>query len=236
KGYSAAGLRGECAGDGALVGRDATALPGSGFRFPEHQQGLRGCTERDPDERARNEGGLRAWGGLRRRDRRLPDRPDTALPVRRIEGGRGSRSTGVWAIFRDEGRRVSRWMPYGPVAFRRGTAWILVVSGEGDAGGREIFCVRVQGEASSRHHPQPRCGAGGRGVCRKSATRRSLQPWRWAREQRVHTGSDREDRVADRAEIELAVCGRGAQGRSHLLHLESGEVQEPLSEVGDHAE
>jgi CDP-paratose 2-epimerase len=55
------------------------------------------------------------------------------------------------------------------------------------------------------------------------------------REQHFHAGSYRADRADDRTEARLALRGRSAQGRPHLLYLESWKIPESLSELENYA-
>src|SRR6266849_1825014 len=49
----------------------------------------------------------------------------------------------VWAVLWDEGGNFSRRVPDGAIAFRSGAARLFVLSGEGDAQRRKVFCFWV---------------------------------------------------------------------------------------------
>src|SRR5205823_4185952 len=72
-------------------------------------------------------------------------------------------------------------------------------------------------------------------VCSSDLAWRGLQPRRRTREQHLDAGSDRAHRADERQEIEVAVCRRGPEGRSHLLHLELRKIQMGLSQLENHA-
>ncbi len=99
--------------------------------------------------------GLRRPGVRGGHPRDVPDRPEPAQPLRRLQGGGRRDGAGVRALLRDADLLPARRLPDRAQPQRGRAARLPELPGEVQPGGAGVPGLRLQGQAGPRQHPQP---------------------------------------------------------------------------------